>query len=85
MNAVCRHLIMLIFNEVICVRHIVNVPRITTLINCLILTSLFAFFFVFNLQVDDRLTSGAFTIDSSTPTLTGNFSEHPIQCNQNTI
>jgi hypothetical protein len=25
-----------------------------------------------------RLTSGAFTIDSSTPTLTGNLNEHPI-------
>jgi hypothetical protein len=33
---------------------------------------------VFNLQVDDRLSNGAFTIDSSTPTLTGNFNEHLI-------
>jgi hypothetical protein len=25
-------------------------------------------------------TSGAFTIDSPTPTLTGNLNEHPIEC-----
>jgi hypothetical protein len=38
------------------------------------LTSLFALF-VFSLC---RLTSGAFTIDSSAPTLTGILNEHPI-------
>jgi hypothetical protein len=38
------------------------------------LTSLFALF-VFSLC---RLTSGAFTIDSSTPKLTGILNEHPI-------
>jgi hypothetical protein len=38
------------------------------------LTSLFALFvFLFC-----RVTSGAFTIDSSTPTSTRNFNEHPI-------
>jgi hypothetical protein len=41
---------------------------------CSNITSLFALF-VFLLC---RLTSGAFTIDSSTPTLTGNLNEHPI-------
>jgi hypothetical protein len=51
---------------------IVNASRITD--NCLNLTTLFALF-VFLLC---RLTSGAFTIDSSTPTLTINLNEHPI-------
>jgi hypothetical protein len=44
----------------------------TTDYNCLIglnLTSLYAFLIC-------RLTSGAFTIDSSTPTFTGHFNEH---------
>jgi hypothetical protein len=43
-------------------------------ISCLNLTSLFAMFvFIFC-----RLTSGAFTIDSSTPTFRINLNEHPI-------
>jgi hypothetical protein len=50
---------------------IVNSSRIS----CLNLTSLFALF-LFSLC---RLTSGAFTIDSSTPTLKRNLNEHPIQ------
>jgi hypothetical protein len=48
----------------------VNASRIS----CLNLTSLVALF-VFLLC---RLTSGEFTIDSSTPTLTRNLNEHPI-------
>jgi hypothetical protein len=45
---------------------IINTPRITNLISCLNIKSLFALFLIW------RLKSGAFTIDSPTPTLTGN-------------
>jgi hypothetical protein len=50
---------------------IVDAPRIISSLN---LTSLFALF-VFLLYT---LTSGAITIDSSTPTLRINLNEHPI-------
>jgi ABC-type thiamin/hydroxymethylpyrimidine transport system permease subunit len=53
----------------------VNAPRIADQIfGYLNLTSLFALF-VFLLC---RLTSGAFTIESLTPTLRRNLNEHPI-------
>jgi hypothetical protein len=47
---------------------IVNAPRMTTLIKLFKSNITFWFVCVFHLQVDDRLTSDAFTIDSSTPT-----------------
>jgi hypothetical protein len=48
---------------------------------CLHLTSLFALF-LFLLR---KLTSGAFTIDSPTPTLERNLNEHPIVQTGNTV
>jgi hypothetical protein len=53
---------------------IVNVPRITDT-DHLFKSNLIFSLFVFLLC---RLTSGAFTIDSSTPILRINLSEHPI-------
>jgi hypothetical protein len=58
---------------------IVNAPRITERISCLNLISLLALF-RFLLC---RLTSGAFTIDSSTPTLRINLNEHPMYYSRN--
>jgi hypothetical protein len=57
---------------------IVNSPRITTMIKLFKSNLTFCLIRIFNLLVDNRPTNGAFTIDSSTPTLTGNFNEHPI-------
>jgi hypothetical protein len=64
------------YKKIDIVESIVNAPPVThsLRISCLNLTSLFALF-VF---LQYRLTSGAFTIDSSTPTLTGNLNEHPV-------
>jgi hypothetical protein len=53
-------------------KSIVNAPQIT---DQLFKSNLTFCVVVFQLC---RRTSGAFTIDSSTPTLTGNLNEHPI-------
>jgi hypothetical protein len=57
----------------------VNAPWMTTLIKLFKSNLTVCVICVFNLQVDDRLTSGAFTIYTSVPTLTGNLIKTDIQ------